>query len=922
MALFTAAAAATITAIKALTVKAVLTNAARLVFSVGASRLLAKRSMKKANSGKMDTGGRIQLPPATDNKIPVVYGSAFVGGPIIDAKISTDQKTMWYVVALGENTDTTPGSGYTFGTIYYDGKQVNFGTNGAVTGLVNNNQGTPEVDTKVNGNLFIYLFTNGSSSGTNTGGQTAIQILSDSAIPVAQRWTSNHTMTNCAFAIVKVIYNTDAGTTGLGVLTAQLTNSLSKPGDVIRDYMINTRYGCAIPLSRIDLDSLTDLNVYSDELISYVPVGGGSATQARYRINGPLDTSDNCLVNLQTLVDSCDSWLQYSELTGKWKVVINQSYLDYTTFNDLFVVNDDNLISGIQINPIDLNQTFNELEVAYPNKNIKDQADYQTLVLADYLPGLLSPNEAVNRLNIDLPVVNEAVQAKYVGLRRLLQSREDLIINFSMDYSGIQVEAGDVIRVNSTIYGWTNKLFRVMSVAEQNFRDNTLGVSIQAFEYNDTIYADNSIQDFVPAFNTGLTDPNIISQPDPPVLVTNPPGFGQIQSINVSGNVPATGTVLYMDFNYGFSSNVATHLLYRTISKSDGTPFTANETIQFDVNDAGPGTYYVSVTARNDQVGRSSNSSDPFVWSGTNITVANIWSGCNANSSGTLVTLDSIANLSQAVGGIVTITSGTGTLAANTTVANVISNTQFNLSVAPIIALSNACIQIESGGISGNNIQPNSISYTNLNDSADPQQRISLVAWGIADAGSNTVNLPVEADANVIYNSPIYLDGTTVPANLYNPYFQATSSTANGYIANSTGVWEPAGASFQILENGEDDWYVFIYDNFGSTDNFPLAPDEFLILNLDLVLVSDKDTICQIGSSYTTTSGPFFYFDNSLLGTYVIPANVQVNLNLNTAYNSSPVIDGGGFLIKNLVGNTRVYTRYAVMEMIKGRFNV
>ena len=844
MAVFSAAVTATVTAIKALTFKAVVVGAAKFIgtslLASGVSRLIAKRQMKKAKSGNFG-GGRIQLPPATDNKIPVVYGSAFVGGPIIDAKISTDQKTMWYIIALAEHTDTTVGTNYTFGNeMYYDGKLVTFGTGAAVASLTNNNQGTAQVDTTVAGSLFIYLFSNGSSSGTNTGGQTAIQILQDSAIPVAQRWTSNNTMTNCAFAIVKVIYNNDAGLTNLGSLTVRLVNNLTKPGDVLKDYMLNTRYGCAIPLSRIDTDSLDDLNDYSDELITYVPVGGGSATKPRYTINGPIDTANDCLTNLQILVDSCDSWLQYSELTGKWKVVINQSYTDYTTINDLFLVDDSNLVSGIQINPIDLNQTYNELEVAYPNFFIKDQTDYQTIKLSDYQAGLMSPNEAVNRLDIDLPVVNNAVQAKYIGLRRLLESREDLTVSFQMDYSGIQIEAGDVIKINSTVYGWTEKLFRVSNVAEEKYPDGTLGASIQAFEYNDTIYADNSIEDFQPAFNTGLTDPNIISQPGKPVLTVNPLTDGQVKSFNVSSTVPTTGTVLYMDFNYGFTSNVVTHRLYRTVSKNDGTPFTAGENVNFDVNDAGPATYYVSTVARNDHAGRSSVSSDPFVWDGMNITESEFWDACNASSSGNLVTSDAIANLLP--GGLVTVVSGTGTLAANTIVANVISSTQFTLNQIPTVALANACIEISLGGVSNVNIQTHTVtsnnmvptgvvpgSYNNTNLTVDAAGRITLATSGGAatpapfvnattaifgsyDAVGGTAGTFANAFATVFrnqslnipggiqyYNNNNSIDTTTysVGTNDWDPWLQNSASTTDGFLANSTARATPKLTQYQ-----------------------------------------------------------------------------------------------------------------------------
>jgi hypothetical protein len=938
MALFTAAVTAVTTAIKALTLKAVVVGAAKFIgttlLASGVSRLMAKRQLKSASSGGFG-GGRIQLPPATDNKIPVIYGSAFVGGPVIDAKISTDQKTMWYVIALAEHTDSTVGSGYTFGVeTYYDGKLVNFGVGAAVASLQNNNEGTPQVDTKVAGNLFIYFFNNGSSSGVNTGGQTAIQILSDASIPVAQRWTATDTMTNCAFAIVKVIYNADAGTTNLGSLTVRLVNNLTKPGEVLKDYMLNTRYGCAIPLSRIDTDSLDDLDDYSDELITYVPVGGGSATQPRYRINGPIDTANDCLTNLQILVDGCDSWLQYSEMTGKWKVVINQSYLDYTTFNDLFVVSDSNLISGIQINPIDLNQTYNELEVAYPNFYIKDQTDYQTIKLSDYLPGIMSPNEAVNRLNIDLPVVNEAIQAKYIGLRRLLESREDLTISFQMDYSGIQIEAGDVIRVNSTVYGWTDKLFRVANVAEEKYPDGTLGSSVQAFEYNDTIYADNSIQDFIPAFNTGLTDPNILSQPGTPVFTINPPAEGEVQSFNVTSTVSTTGTVLYMDFNYGATSNVATHRLYRTVSKSDGTPFTAGDTVRIDVNDAGPATYYASVTGRNDQVGVSSNASNAFVWGGMNLTEANTWPGCNANSSGTLVTLNSISNLSLSVGGIVTITSGTGTLAANTVVANVVSNTQFNLSAVPTVALSNACIAITAGGITGNNIQANTVTFTNLAPAATGEPlggyqwsaavglgntAVTIPTRNITSFGSNIANANFDAIySNTGFTQPVYISNVYSGGGGYYPFYQGTSNVADFYQANSTGSLQPAGADLLYLVNGDINWWVTAYDKNSSNVSFGFNEK----IEYTTQVVTDTDTVVQFMPFVTTSTfdPDEFIADTETMYTYPLAANVPTRVEFGATYlgSNSFSITGGGVVMRLLSsGNVTMVNGTLVLSKTK-----
>ena len=550
------------------------TLAVSTLLSVGASRLLMKRQMRGASSGGSG-GARIQLPPATENKLPVIYGSAYIGGSVTDAKISSDNKTMWYCVAMAEVTDT---GGYTFDTsnIYYNGLKVQFGSQGVVTGLINNT--TPAtIDTKMSGQINIYLFPNGATTAGQNTTQTAQQIMQDSQIPAGQRWTSTDLMTDCAFIIVKVKYNPEKGTTSLGGITARVTNSLSAPGACIKDYMENTRYGCAIPTDQIDTASLTALDTYSAQTINY-----GTGTQQRYRLDGPLDTGTDCLSNLQIMVDSADSWLQYNEFLGKWSVIINQSYTDYTTISNLFLVDASNLVGGIDIAPINLNETYNQLEVAYPNAFIRDQTDYQLIKLQDYVPGIMSPNEATNKLDVDYPIVNNSVQSIYLGVRRLLQGREDLTVTFQLDYSGIQVQAGDVIRIKQEVYGWDTlnsgegKLFRVANVAEEKYQDGSLGVRISAFEYNDTIYADRAILNFQPDPNLGIANPNIMDAPLAPRIFINEFGRNGLKTMEVVGLVPNVGLFNVLEFNYGTSPDVETHRFCCSTSAGGGDPLTGN----------------------------------------------------------------------------------------------------------------------------------------------------------------------------------------------------------------------------------------------------------------------------------------------------------------------------------------------------------
>ena len=935
MAIFTAIAAAVVTALGITgTAATIFTAIGSTLLSVGASRLLMKRQTAKSAGGGAG-GARIQLPPATENKLPVIYGQAFVGGSVTDAKISQDNKTMWYCVAMAEVTDT---GGYTFDTnnIYYNGLKVNFGANGVVTGLVNNTT-PPTTDTKMSGQINIYLFQNGANTPGQNTSFTAQQIMQDSQIPAGQRWTSTDLMTDCAFAIIKVQYNAEKGTTSLGGLTAKLTNSLSAPGACIKDYMENTRYGCAIPTDQIDTASLTALDTYSAETINY-----GTGTQQRYRLDGPLATGNDCLTNLQIMVDSTDSWLQYNEFVGKWSVIINRSFTDTTTIGNLFLVDSSNLVGGIDVAPINLNETYNQLEVAYPNASIRDQTDYQLIKLEDYVPSIMSPNEAVNKLDVDYPIVNNSVQSIYLGVRRLLQGREDLTVTFQLDYSGIQVQAGDVIRIKQEVYGWDTlnlnqgKLFRVANVSEEKYQDGSLGVRITAFEYNDTIYADRAILNFQPDPNLGIANPNIIDTPVAPRVLLE--SDDSVAYIRVTGTVPQNGLVTYMDFQYGTSSDSSTHTFYQSCCVGNGDPLTSRLTTDsliignqysittvgttnwasigakvFDLsvaltptsmiipgkqyiiastgttdfiaagassnavgtiyiqnnavipsgtgitietdfiatgtdagtgtvdtifmmtmNDLPPETYYWSVRANNQTQGVTGPSSLPIVWGGPNVTAPKVQNRCEVSNSGTVLTLNSATppdntTVGICVGGFITMNGGNGEFAANTYVTKINSTTEFEISATMTTSLDSysppttngGCVTITcknpangntAGGVDGGDIQDNTIPVSAINGGA-LGKLIAQELWAIwqpSQVGPPVFTAPTIGNVNgpSLYGNP----GSTIPSSRYYPFVQATSTTGTGYVANSTGSYQPYGSAIQNMVVGTDGWVPFTFN--------------------------------------------------------------------------------------------------------------
>jgi hypothetical protein len=76
----------------------------------------------------------------------------------------------------------------------------------------------------------------------------------NNAYTVMPGWTSNHTMSDLIFAIVRIDYNKeDKDISKIGNMKFKLTNSMTLPGDCMYDYMTNTRYGAGIPAAEINV---------------------------------------------------------------------------------------------------------------------------------------------------------------------------------------------------------------------------------------------------------------------------------------------------------------------------------------------------------------------------------------------------------------------------------------------------------------------------------------------------------------------------------------------------------------------------------------------------------------------------------------------------------------------------------------------
>jgi hypothetical protein len=194
-----------------------------------------------------DTGVRIQLPADTNTKIPVVYGSAFIGGKLIDARMTSDNQTMWYAYVLSERTGKTVlGTGadsyFKFNDIYWNDQRMVFKSDGITANYTVDRNG--KIDRSISGLVEVYCYNNGSNNPTPienyTSGATS------PAYDLMPDWDNSWSLDELILVIVKVTYSKEKNVNGIAQMQYHITNSMTKPGDVLYDYMTNTRYGAGI----------------------------------------------------------------------------------------------------------------------------------------------------------------------------------------------------------------------------------------------------------------------------------------------------------------------------------------------------------------------------------------------------------------------------------------------------------------------------------------------------------------------------------------------------------------------------------------------------------------------------------------------------------------------------------------------------
>jgi hypothetical protein len=141
-----------------------------------------------------------------------------------------------------------------------------------------------------------------------------------------------------------------------------------------------------------------------------------------------------------------------------------------------------------------------------------------------------------------------------------------------------------------------------------------------------------------------------------------------------------------------------------------------------------------------------------------------------------------------------------------------------------------------TGGISGNNVASNSITYVNLAPTATGFLYNSN--WDLVNFGTWE-----DATTRVDYEAPFLIDGANVtqPGNsFYWPWGQGTANTSAGFSANSIAPFDPLNNSTQTIVEGDEGWYIH---SFLDLTVDPLDVTEAIQFQFETTVVCDDSDV-------------------------------------------------------------------------------
>ena len=263
----------------------------------------------------------------------------------------------------------------------------------------------------------------------------------------------------------------------------------SNPADVILDYMTNTVYGCRIPSSIIDQQSMTDLRYnFTRPFVFYNngPIG------ERMSCNYVVDTSIGVMDNLRELCRQFGIIVTWAN--GKFRFTPEYAVSDgtaYTAPYSTIVTVDDTAIIGsvLEVKP-DVTVKYNKVNVRYQDFFLDFQTSVQTYTNATYQ----SDDGEVLEYTTEFSAITNPYMARNMAETLMRKGREQSVYKFTLVKNAYRFTVGDVIQLNSSFINLHNSGSAIGFGTNQLMRITTMTLNpdftwgIEAVKHDDAYY--------------------------------------------------------------------------------------------------------------------------------------------------------------------------------------------------------------------------------------------------------------------------------------------------------------------------------------------------------------------------------------------------------------------------------------------------
>lgn len=536
-----------------------------------------------------------------------------------------------------------------------------------------------------------------------------------------------------------------------------------------------------------------------------------------YRINGVVSTDKTVMQNIEELANATAAWITYDTHAGLWSAVVNQAEPSVASFDD------SNIVGAIAISSSGMENLYNSVRVEFPHIDLRDEKDF----VFDSIPaGDRVPNEIDNVLSIQYDVLNDPLQAEYLGLIELKQNRLDKVITFKTDFSQLGLKAGDVIDVTSEVYGFDNKLFRIEKLQESDTDSGNIEIIITAREYSDSVYSVDDLERFTRENSTGIVTMGNIGVPGTPTV--SKVERDARPRVTISSTTP-TGTVEALEFWYTTDTAILdsnrNYRLLDSVKPVQGNTFPFGNTITISNDGLSSGNLYVKTRGINRQTVGPFSDPAGFVYTPVQTT----------NSIDENTSVSSTAGLATALGALTLLNNidqlFSGNVANGSLFTKVFdlfsSNTGLDLR-GKANTLSNVVTAAESG------VNGGSTPLVTFSGNVSGLESTLLTPWEPATAlifsldETKTVTLDTRYDFNFVGN-------TLIPA--------ATEQLAISEIKTSGGNVVATATTFTSLGDQTSDLDLFLVQELPAGD-----------YEIVLSVKSSLSTDCQISGQLTAVT--------------------------------------------------------------------